>query len=568
MKPRYAVKKYSFTELVKSALVCDRLDRTEKLVGEYNNALYFEEYLKELNIQTFVVEEDYVDSDYLTDYAAYYVRCHSEYERHTRRVHFFRTSFSPEEFDSLISGQNENLRNRLSVPVDKGAPAAYAGFMVIKPLPETLIGRTCIDTYPVDDGAKERIYPIKRVYDTSLFGIALSIKSVAFQEQDREVAACAPSALWSLLHATSRIFGHSLPSPYEITHQATQSIPDWFDSQPQTRRFPATGLSPAQIAYAIRNAGLEPFLVGTQGKAATRAEVGDRTLVRNIVNAVAMAFLDAKIPFIISVKLSEIIGTEKRLLGLHAMTVLGYALEKKRSPTQVSERKWRADRIKTLYVHDDQSGPFARYTWEGVGAVNNLTNQSKGSVKSKKLMAEPQCLIIPLSSKIRVDYADIEATVNRIDAIVKNYVITRAGPQNLHEWALRLYWVNELKAEIMDDQTIDGLQKKHILSSALPKYIWSVTYWVEDSSVAPRRDIEFLLDATALNQEAGLLECIVRDYPDPQRLKGDVTSRKNDSLIMDAIFAVVNKEQVQLNTPLWKAIVEYAQRLKSTQPMK
>ena len=49
---------------------------------------------------------------------------------------------------------------------------------------------------------KEDIHNLlDREYKVSLFGIDLAINTIAFQEQDRVVSACATSALWSMYHA-------------------------------------------------------------------------------------------------------------------------------------------------------------------------------------------------------------------------------------------------------------------------------------------------------------------------------------------------------------------------------
>jgi len=70
----------------------------------------------------------------------------------------------------------------------------YLGFMVLKPLPQTIVGRTCFKTYP-DDGNR-RHFPTLHKYSSNLFGLPLTVNSLAYQEQDKVVAACATSALW------------------------------------------------------------------------------------------------------------------------------------------------------------------------------------------------------------------------------------------------------------------------------------------------------------------------------------------------------------------------------------
>ena len=53
----------------------------------------------------------------------------------------------------------------------------------------------------------------------------LRVKSLSFQEQDHEVAACATSALWSIFHGTGKMFQHPILSPVEITKVAFEIMP-------------------------------------------------------------------------------------------------------------------------------------------------------------------------------------------------------------------------------------------------------------------------------------------------------------------------------------------------------
>src|SRR5262249_17736969 len=90
------------------------------------------------------------------------------------------------------------------------------------PLPRTIVGRTCLKTYPHDS---RRDFPITRDYEANLFGMPLRVESLAFQEQDSVAAACATSALWSAFHGTGKQFQHPIPSPVEISKAATAHLP-------------------------------------------------------------------------------------------------------------------------------------------------------------------------------------------------------------------------------------------------------------------------------------------------------------------------------------------------------
>jgi len=214
------------------------------VVSKKTHLDYFKEYFGPIgvNARTIVVETPYVDRDFLEDFAAYYVKCFQPYERYCSRLHFFSLAFSETEFETLLAGDESALKK-------DALDEAYLGFVVVKKLPEAFIGRTCLRTYP-DDGGR-RHYPLRREYRANLFGLDLSVDSLAFQEQDRVVAACATSALWSAFQATGRLFHHKIPCPVEITQSATRRTPS------VSRAIPNAGLTILQAAEAIKDLGLE-----------------------------------------------------------------------------------------------------------------------------------------------------------------------------------------------------------------------------------------------------------------------------------------------------------------------
>src|SRR5688572_14108540 len=160
-----------------------------------DRARYFDKYLADLGAKTIVVEYRYTDADYLDDYAFYYVKCFRDYDRHCTRLHFFSDIFTEQEFIQIIE-------NRAAERI-KSFREAYLGFIVVRPLPEASVGRTILKTY---DDLDRRHYTCTRKYHSNLFGIDLSIKSLAYQEQDAILAACATVSLWCCFNKTSQLF--------------------------------------------------------------------------------------------------------------------------------------------------------------------------------------------------------------------------------------------------------------------------------------------------------------------------------------------------------------------------
>ncbi|HHT9106905.1 MAG TPA: hypothetical protein ACFYD7_13695 [Candidatus Wujingus californicus] len=150
------------------------IDNLKKLFAEKSRAslsivdtklysVYFEEYFDTLGAKTIAVENKYIDRDFLEDFSGYYVRCFHDYRRNCTRLHFFDINFPETHFYDILEGNSGPLS-------EEKLQKAYLGFIVIKPLPQTIIGRTCLKTYPEKNRRK---FPIVRNYEASLFGITL-----------------------------------------------------------------------------------------------------------------------------------------------------------------------------------------------------------------------------------------------------------------------------------------------------------------------------------------------------------------------------------------------------------
>ncbi len=195
---------------------------------KFPQVVYLAGYLGHLGAKTVVVEHRYVDRDYLADYSSYYASCFDDFGPRCKRLHFFSSTFIEDELRGWITAPRDD--------VDAGLQGAYLGFVVVRPLPEALIGRTVLATYQQQ---ANRTYA-KRKYKVSLFGIDLTIDSLAYQQQDNVVAACATVALWTAFHKTSKVFEHPLLRPADTTATASRV-------QGSGRAMPSHGLRPEHI---------------------------------------------------------------------------------------------------------------------------------------------------------------------------------------------------------------------------------------------------------------------------------------------------------------------------------
>jgi hypothetical protein len=379
----------------------------------------------------------------------------------------------------------------------------YIGFIVIKPLPQTILGRTCLRTYP---NAGCRFFNFIRPYKVNLFGIELSVESIAYQEQDSVVAACASSAIWSAFQATALLFQHSIPSPVEITKAATIFFPY------ANRHFPNKGLNPEQMAHAIRNVGLEPYLISANQY--------------DVIKATTYAYQRAKIPVVLGFMLANFVSGA--LLGRHAVTITGYRIGNTKHGFSGSNFFLKSSRIEKIYCHDDQVGPFARM--EFTRNDNRLTTSwMDESKKIGHIVADPEILILPLYHKIRIPFDIILNIVYRIDALLKligNNVKFKNGLNiNEIEWDIFLCISNDFKTEIRLNTELAHSDKLSILTEGLPKYIWRAIGSIDNERV------ELIFDATDIEQG----EIFIRLIPYSQNL----------SSLMQTIATNINIDDIQ-----------------------
>lgn len=459
---------------------------TKEDIGAKIQKTYFQDYFNALDAKTLVIETEYIDHDFLEDYSAYYVRCFQPPGRNTARFHFFSTAFDANEFSALLSGATTAITT-------EQLKEGYLGFVVVKPLPRTIIGRTCLKTYPSDNG--RRNFPILRNYKVSLFGIPLAVATLAYQEQDTVVAACATSALWSCFQGTGKLFQHYIPSPVEITKSATTQIPEnlpWNDS----RTLPNKGLTAVQMAYAIRSVGLEPYMVGTKETVTNQQNQTFEVTNEHVLNSTAYAYLRGRIPSILGIQLYDFRNGQWDHMGGHAVAVTGYSLGNNApKPFGSSGFLIRASRIDKIYAHDDQIGPFSRKVHD-----NGYLNATLPG--NRVIKATADLLILPLYHKIRIPFSTVHDAVLEVDGfleIIRSQAFPLLGRQ---EWDVYLTTANEFKNDILLSPSPHP-NREQILIKNLPRFLWRVT-----ASCDEVVQLDLIFDATGIEQGNLLISVI------------------------------------------------------------
>lgn len=496
----FVVLPYDF-EILKNAFLTFSQINTNYLEQKLANNFY-KDYLQTLDAKTLVVEKQYIDKDFLNDYANYYVKCFHKYERFCTRLHFFSCEMTQDDFNNVLTDFHVFQANHQMLQEN------YLGYMVVKNLPQSIIGKTCLKCYPKGDN---RYFPATVKHKVHLAGIPLCIETLPFQEQDSVVAACATSSLWSMFYGTGELFHHSIPSPYEITKAATQDFPV------SSRAFPNHGLSLEMMAKAINKVGLEPLCISAGSEVLTKA--------------IIYAYLKAHLPVMLGTKL---INRITQRADRHAVIIVGYNYDEHKQIDCVYQQqnegyplKLRASNISKIYVHDDQVGPFARMEFGQIGfdidMFGNIIKDQNDSIYHRWVLttsygiengqkiyhAIPEALLIPTYHKIRIPFESILRQVYEFNHLFVAFSMfldiekIKRMADGL-SWEIFLTNINEFKYSIISDERLSKEEKLRITNSRYPRFLWRVKVYSSSENI-----FDLIFDATDIEQNEYMKETVV-----------------------------------------------------------
>ncbi len=477
MNDLYDVFPYTLAKL--KSILAEVSDTSEEVINRKFICIYFRNYFKDLSAHTIVIEKQYIDHDFLEDFAGYYVKCFKSYERSCARLHFFNFKFTKTDLKNLLSGKDSSIDK-------KKMNSGYLGFVVVKPLPVTVIGRTCLKTYEIKGNGRH--YPTTRPYSANLFGIDLKVDSIAFQEQDSVVAACATSALWSVFQVSGILYQHPILSPVELTKAACDSLPL------ESRFLPNKGLTLPQMAHAIRSVNLEPYLINA--------------LDEEILKSTIYAYLKGGVPLILTVLLADMSNKTGVFIGKHAVAITGYNIKQEgRSPSTARGFLLKALRIDKIYAHDDQIGPFSRIVLDKEKIkvringkeceyISMATSWRGVNHKIGSMRAVAENLLIPVYHKIRIPLSDIQIAVMHFDDFIKELQSAKIFPiKKQLEWDIYLTQINKFKKDIYIKTNINQDLKHEILTEGMPKFLWRAEATCEGDPI-----LDLIFDATDILQ--------------------------------------------------------------------
>lgn len=308
---------------------------------EIDQILYVHDYLLDLSASSVLEESSYFDRDYLSEFTAFYATSTRGYANVCRRLHYFSgPRLTREKLARALGGSKKTIASLQS---------SYLGFVVVRPLSASPLGRTVLRWYEDPQPLTPRIVEPARNYEVHVAGLTLNVRGLAWQQQDSAVGACATVALWSMMHSSAFDDHHAIPTTAEITRMAhrTASLGD--------RVFPSRGLRTEQVLEVIKESRLAPATV--VGTLPTTAGGSSATaFVREHFSSSCASLIRSGYPVLLIGHLEH----GARVEGWHAACAVGF----REAPAQLAAAngiRFQDSEIKYIYLHDDNIGPNARF---------------------------------------------------------------------------------------------------------------------------------------------------------------------------------------------------------------
>ena len=432
-------------------------------------------YLDSLGCRTIVHERHYIDRHYIDDFSLFYSRSLRDYPNSCQRLHFFASEFDGEQWSGLVQRANSGEREE----VERELAGKYLGFMVIKTLPGSPIGRTVVRTFNRDaEGGQRREFTAIRRYEVSLAGLSLSVRGLAFQQQDQGVSACATTALWSALQRTATQEHLSSPTPAEITEAASRYM------LLGGRALPSEGLHFDQLCEAVRATGLAPVLLTSISPPEDRAHMA--------------TYLRSGLPVLLGILPMQ--GGEA-----HAVCLVGLRWGAVQPPTDPNicyrDGSTAVDRI---YVHDDRLGPYASAAMKSTTINGGVVTTLELSWPDDKPAEESQLygMLIPVPVKLLLSAVRLRALAHAVAQTVAVGIPALAGLEVHTSFCKGASY----RAKAYDfNLSLEGL-RDFTHETILSRYVGVIELVTDNGPVA-----DVILDATETSPNPGVLAVVRRE---------------------------------------------------------
>lgn len=355
-----------------------------------------------------VVEDRYIDRAFIDEYKEFYSTSFESYDNYCKRLHFFSTDKVDEKVAQVIE----------SIEVAQGDPIIYAalcknfsdehylGFMVVKPLPATRIGRTVL-RHPLEtENEREKVvFPCTRIYTAQLWGLELTVCGLPFQEQDGGMSACASTATWASLSHISEFESFQVPSPATITKFASSQMTNAGRSIPQE-----SGLTVGQMCRAIEVSGLSPQLIPLDG-------LKPRTKKALLSAAIKSGFAP-----ILIIRNDD--DDANHAVSVGGMVVQNGEYSERVQLTDICLLQ-ESDCLSAIYINDDRNGPYQ---------LGNLDERCDLEISNENRKWSISHLLIPLHPKIRLGFLGLYEVGVEVADVIGRLSVGKISEVSIEFW--------------------------------------------------------------------------------------------------------------------------------------
>ena len=420
-----------------------------------------ERYLNPLkdNLNVFF-EFPYVDKVYRDTYYHYYSTKHYSYLRNCIRLSLFDCELDKEHFRSqqLIEKLNEN----------------YLGFIVIRPLPLHLWGRSILS--PKAFKNNDFVCCLANI-NTSTNGVKFNVAGFPHSSQDSEMITCAETTLWSIME----YFGNRYP---EYKPVLPSRINRTLSNISFERQMPSHGLTSLQMSFALKDFDFGVRIYSSK-------EYG------NNFNRIISYYIESGIPIIGLISNTQNQGHAIILIGRECnienrIDSLHRSDERSINGTKIKITD-SADISKNIVIIDDNHPPYQ------LAPLDRITSYyAQPSFLNMSLYS----VIVPLYSKVYLEAAKARFLLFALfkeDKFNWNW--------GINEIVLRFFLTSSrsFKDEIVKDISLNAQVKELIIEKTMPKFIWVAE--ISDKTLFKQKKCNGLivLDATEFNPRNSLI---------------------------------------------------------------
>jgi len=420
------------------------------------------------------VEFPYVDKLFRDSYYNYFSSSHKPVQRNALRVSFFAGKLTKEEF------YNSDTHSKIQ--------RYYIGYCILRPLNGNMLGRSFISPKALKN---HNFVCCLSMQKTSILGVPFEINGFPHSTQDGRMISCAETSIWSI----TEYFGSKYPEyALVLPHKIHNILKETYHQ----RHLPSNGLTAIQISAALQQLGYAPRMYSV---------AHGRNNEREIFSIIS-DYIESGIPLVLAVQ------GEK--FGGHAMLLIGHSnIDNKITKATLKEQFTDAGDFRDKYVAIDDNRPV----YQLLDLYKPMASYEDSKFHEAKIISA----IVPLYTKM---YLEAPTAKKLFETIFLDKTLGYKG-DNSNKWIVRrlLTSSKSFKKWISISNSLSDNQRKMLLETALPKFIWIAEYMTHENFKAELSNIMIILDATGMNSRESL---VFARYPDRYLFVDNTNGRQKE----------------------------------------